>query len=473
MSTDKPPIALAGPDQVITLPTDSILLDGSASNDPDGTISEWLWTKISGPASFNIIKPNDSLTPVKNLTVGLYQFELKVTDTDGLSDRDTVQIIVNNTSQTNHPPVANAGPDQTIILPQNALTLDGRASTDPDNNITTYEWRKVSGPSSFAIVNANSSQTSVTNLVQGNYQFELKVTDAGGLIDRDTTELSVIPQPQPCNDCKIVFVSGRDGNDEIYSFNSNSNNITRLTFNAATDDHPAWSPDGTLIAFVSNRTGVFELYIMNADGSNVVRKTFSGSTGAYNPAWSPDGTKIAYSTDSGSNTLNIWIVDVMSSSASFLFNSTGWDSNPAWSPDGTKLAIVSDWAAYDIAYDIYTIKSDGTGFTALTGNNILDGVDYLSPSWSPTGTKIAMAIRQTTGIDQYNTHIGIMSSNSSGINVLRSDAWPWTTASWSGDGTRIAYTSKSGLRMDISWVAANGSEWGIIVANGWNADWKR
>jgi hypothetical protein len=52
---NKPPIALAGPDQVITLPTDSISLDGSASNDPGGKISEWLWKKISGPSSFTIL----------------------------------------------------------------------------------------------------------------------------------------------------------------------------------------------------------------------------------------------------------------------------------------------------------------------------------------------------------------------------------------------------------------------------------
>ena len=57
---NKPPIALAGSDQVITLPTDRISLDGSASNDPDGTISEWLWKKIEGPASFNIINPTTS-----------------------------------------------------------------------------------------------------------------------------------------------------------------------------------------------------------------------------------------------------------------------------------------------------------------------------------------------------------------------------------------------------------------------------
>src|SRR6187399_327753 len=87
---NKPPIAVAGPDQVITLPTDSVLLDGRQSSDPDGIISEWLWTKISGPVSFNIIKPSDSLTKVKALVVGTYLFELKVTDNGGLSAKDTM-----------------------------------------------------------------------------------------------------------------------------------------------------------------------------------------------------------------------------------------------------------------------------------------------------------------------------------------------------------------------------------------------
>ncbi len=48
---NKPPIAAAGPDTVITLPLDSVLLDGSKSSDPDGKISAWLWRKIAGPAS--------------------------------------------------------------------------------------------------------------------------------------------------------------------------------------------------------------------------------------------------------------------------------------------------------------------------------------------------------------------------------------------------------------------------------------
>src|SRR6188768_3923623 len=178
---NKPPIAVAGADQVITLPTDSVLLDGRTSSDPDGMISEWLWTKISGPASFNIIKPTDSLAKVKALVAGTYLFELKVTDNGGLSAKDTMRIIVDAVLTINHPPIANAGADQTITLPINTVNLDGSGSTDPENNISGYIWSKISGPSSFTISNMNAVQTQVANLVQGIYQFELKVTDGGGL----------------------------------------------------------------------------------------------------------------------------------------------------------------------------------------------------------------------------------------------------------------------------------------------------
>jgi len=62
------------------------------------------------------------------------------------------------------------------------------------NNISTYHWRKNSGPSSFNIVDANSVQTQVANLVQGIYQFELKVTDTGNLFGADTVKIEVNPK---------------------------------------------------------------------------------------------------------------------------------------------------------------------------------------------------------------------------------------------------------------------------------------
>jgi len=104
----------------------------------------------------------------------------------------------------NHPPVANAGPDQTINLPVNSVTLDGNSSTDPDNNIASYSWTKVSGPLSSTIVNANAVQTQVTGLVQVAYQFELKVTDAAGLFSKDTVQVTVNSVP----DDALSIISG-------------------------------------------------------------------------------------------------------------------------------------------------------------------------------------------------------------------------------------------------------------------------
>ncbi len=46
---NKPPVANAGADQKTTIPKDSVMLDGSASTDQDGTIASYKWTKIAGP----------------------------------------------------------------------------------------------------------------------------------------------------------------------------------------------------------------------------------------------------------------------------------------------------------------------------------------------------------------------------------------------------------------------------------------
>ena len=372
----------------------------------------------------------------------------------------------------NHPPVAKTGNDTTIMLPGNTVNLNGSLSFDADNNITGYLWTKISGPSSFNITNANVVQTPVINLVQGVYLFELKVTDAGALFDRDTIQVTVAVNKLPaCPNCKIVFVSDRDGNSEIYSCYADGSHIGRLTNNAGIDDQPAWSPDGSHIAFVSDRTGHSEIYIMNADGSNVVRKTFSESY-SQNPTWSPDGTRIAYSAPSNSRS-GLWVVEVgaTSGSPSLLYEADGRVIQPSWSPDGTKLALVSDWFAYDIVYDIFTINADGTNFTALT-DDIFDHFDYLSPRWSPSGTKIAMMIIQTPGDPYYNTQIGVMNSDGSDITKIISGGVMKTKISWSPDGADIAYTSLSGSGKDISWVSADGSASGIIVTNGWNADWQ-
>jgi hypothetical protein len=169
----------------------NINLDGTGSSDPDNNIFSYQWTKIAGPSSFSIVTPAAVQTAVNNLVAGTYTFELKLTDNGGLSDKDTMQVIVEPVVTTNHPPVANAGPDKTINLPVNNISLDGIGSSDPDNNISSFQWTKIAGPSSFTIVTPAAVQTTVNNLVSGFYEFELKVTDAGGLWSKDTVKVTV------------------------------------------------------------------------------------------------------------------------------------------------------------------------------------------------------------------------------------------------------------------------------------------
>jgi len=87
------PVANAGADQLIILPTDSVELNGSGT-DRDGIIINYSWNMISGPPTFTMVNPNAAVTKVKNLVTGLYRFELKVTDNNGLSATDDVFISV-------------------------------------------------------------------------------------------------------------------------------------------------------------------------------------------------------------------------------------------------------------------------------------------------------------------------------------------------------------------------------------------
>jgi parallel beta-helix repeat protein len=181
------PVADAGSNITITLPVNTISLAGSGS-DPDGTIANYTWAKISGPASYNIVNSSSPITDVSGLVQGIYKFELKVTDNKGAIGKDTVQVTVN--AAANISPTANAGTDQSITLPTNTVSLSG-SGTDPDGSISSYYWTKTSGPSAGVITNSNSASTSATGLVEGVYQFQLKVTDNSGATAINTVQVTV------------------------------------------------------------------------------------------------------------------------------------------------------------------------------------------------------------------------------------------------------------------------------------------
>jgi len=99
----------------------------------------------------------------------------------------------------NMPPVAIAGNDTLIVLPQDSFALDGSESYDAEGSIGEYVWSKISGPSSFSITNSRSARAIAKNLVQGTYEFGLKVTDSAGLSAKDTITVRVVTPGTPCD----------------------------------------------------------------------------------------------------------------------------------------------------------------------------------------------------------------------------------------------------------------------------------
>jgi len=192
--TPSPPVANAGSPQTITLPTNSITLNGTASTAPSGTISSYSWTKISGPSSGTISTPSGATTTVNNLTEGTYQFQLTITDNNGKTASAAVSIVVKPAPL---PPVANAGNPQTITLPANSVTLNGSASTAPSGTISSYQWTKSSGPSSGTITSNTSAVTTVSGLTEGVYVFQLKVTDNNGATSTASVSITVNAAPKP------------------------------------------------------------------------------------------------------------------------------------------------------------------------------------------------------------------------------------------------------------------------------------
>lgn len=176
-----PPTANAGADQVLTFPTVSTTLSGSGS-DPDGTVVAYNWTKLSGGA-VTITNPNSASTTLTGMAVGVYQFQLTVTDNSGSTGTDNVQVTVNpgnaTVSYTVTSKVFNNTPQGPTILTNpaglaTATTFDGvgglKTHVGTWNNTTTNiidpNWTSTPITAPFSITPAPATITASNNIQQ-------------------------------------------------------------------------------------------------------------------------------------------------------------------------------------------------------------------------------------------------------------------------------------------------------------------
>ncbi|XP_009815400.2 dyslexia-associated protein KIAA0319 homolog isoform X1 [Gavia stellata] len=202
---NQPPVAVASPKvQEVSLPTTSTFIDGSQSID-DMKIVSYHWEEIKGPLREQKASADTPVLHLSNLIPGNYTFRLTVIDSDGAANSTIASLTVNK--PVDYPPIANAGPNQAVTLPQNFITLNGNQSSD-DHEIVSYEW-SLSPKSKGKVVAMQGVRTpylQLSAMQEGDYTFQLTVTDSAR--QRSTAEVTLIVQPE--NNSPPVAVAGPD-----------------------------------------------------------------------------------------------------------------------------------------------------------------------------------------------------------------------------------------------------------------------
>jgi len=87
------------------------------------------------------------------------------------------------------PPIANAGTNVTVIIPDTTATLNGTLSNDPEGESLTYNWEQVYGPSIISFSDNLIASPEISNLLDGVYKIKLTVSNGSYT---DTDEVFVI-----------------------------------------------------------------------------------------------------------------------------------------------------------------------------------------------------------------------------------------------------------------------------------------
>ncbi|MBL8091999.1 MAG: PD40 domain-containing protein [Anaerolineales bacterium] len=259
-------------------------------------------------------------------------------------------------------------------------------------------------------------------------QTETTVVDS----PNNPTEEIATATPFPTASGRIIFVSNRDGQNDLFITTPDGTQVSKLINNIAEDTTPRLSPDGTRVAFVSTANNNTDIYILNLATGSVTQVTNAPEKDA-SPTWSPDSRQLAFESFRDGN-FEIYITNVDGSNQYRLTNDPAADTSPVWSPTTNEIAFVSN--RFGNA-DIFLTNPAGQVFT-LTTSPAPDN----APAWSPSGNFIAY---QTFSGDLSNLCI-IGRDGLSGRCVTSSPAL-YSPLVWSPDSTWLASSGNAAIHL--------------------------
>ncbi len=235
---------------------------------------------------------------------------------------------------------------------------------------------------------------------------------------------------------------------------------------------PMWSPDRSRITFVSRPaetySGDLSLYVIEADGTGL-RKIAEGLIPYRPPVWSPDGTRIAYTSrnsfagEAGPNARTVRVVDVATGHETDLTGGMIPDAtSPTWSPSGDRLAVISRPDEPDDSLlrpaAVYVLTVATGAITQIGAGQI---VDAWRLAWSPTDEALLVYSRGARmSYDADRSAVWLVDTRTGTVE----DVNPWRARVampvWAPDGSRFAIP-EGDATLRVGWL--DGREVRIVL----------
>ena len=170
------------------LPTATVSLAGSATDDGPATSLTYAWTS-SDTAATTFSAATSAATDATFSAAGT--FTLTLTVNDGTQSATDTLVVTVSPAGANVAPTVDAGVDQSITLPTATVSLSGSATDDGPAASLTYAWTS-SDTAATTFSAATAAATDATFSAAGSYTLTLTVSD-GSLTGTDTVVVTVNP----------------------------------------------------------------------------------------------------------------------------------------------------------------------------------------------------------------------------------------------------------------------------------------
>jgi Tol biopolymer transport system component len=211
-----------------------------------------------------------------------------------------------------------------------------------------------------------------------------------------------ITDPLQSYNPKILFISNRGNNEDIYVMRSNGSDLLQLTMDQSMVVNPRFSPAAGKVVFeaVYRWGNIRHVFIIDSDGKNFRQLTI-GDYQNYFPQFGPGGNNILFYSNQPDNLtgfdMGLWLMDIGGNHQKPVETDVIISAYPNFTPGGTKIIYLAESDKNLMFTDLYTGEKS---VIVQTNNGWIKKFDI-----SPNGNELVYIFDTSTAVEIYSTNL--------------------------------------------------------------------